>query len=135
MQSRDQIEIDRVWRRQRLLVLERSPAAYHDIRTAIEEGREAHLVLNMIDVALDQRPTSATVLSAATQAFDAIRKFVTDVETRTVLELLGRVNSEAAPAVELKSLLLTLARKHHATTLLEGTYFDDVREFATDSTA
>jgi hypothetical protein len=120
-------EIDRLWRRQHLSVLECCPKLYHDIRTAIEEGRGVVTILNLIDAALDRTPTTATIVSAATTAFDQIRKLVTPEERQEFLNLVGSVNRAAAPAVDVKRKVFELAVRHHAGSLLEGAYFDDVR--------
>jgi hypothetical protein len=111
-------------------VLERSPALYQDIRAGIEEGSRPETILNLIDSALDEVPTPATIASAATLAFDQLRTLVTHQERETFLELLGRVNRNLATPIELKTILLALALRHHASAMLEGTYFDDVRAFA-----
>lgn len=130
MDSIDLREITRTWERQRLCVLERSPSLYQDIRAAIEEGSRPENIFNLIDAALDQEPTPATIISAATQAFDQIRTLLTREERDAFIELLNRVNGRIARPVELKTRLLTLAVRHHATALLEATYFDDVRAMA-----
>jgi hypothetical protein len=128
--ANDLREITRTWERQRLSVLERCPALYQDIRSAIEEGARPELILNLIDTALDREATAATIVSAATQAFDLIRTLLTREERDAFLGLLGHVNGRQARPVELKLSLLSLAIKHHATALLEATYFDDVRATA-----
>lgn len=116
-----------MWRRQQLSVLECCPKLYHDIRTALEEGREAVKILNLIDAALDRTPTTATIVSAATAAFDQIRKLVTAEERSDFLLLVGAVNRGASPAIAVKRKVYDLAMRHHAGSLLEGAYFDDVR--------
>jgi hypothetical protein len=128
--SNDLREITRTWERQRLSVLERSPALYQDIRAGIQEGSRAEVILNLIDAALDETPSPATIASAATSAFDQMRALVTNEEREVFLELLGKVNRHEAKPIELKSVLLTFAVRHHATAMLEGTYFDEVRVFA-----
>jgi hypothetical protein len=120
-------EIGRVWGRQQLSVLECSPKHYQDIRTAIEEGRGVVTILNLIDAALDRAPTTATIVSAATTAFDQIRALVTVEERSEFLLLVGAVNRAATPALAIKRKIFELALKHNAGSLLEGTYFDDVR--------
>jgi UV DNA damage endonuclease len=130
LDSNDLREITRTWERQRFSVLERSPALYQDIRSAIEEGSHPALILNLIDAALDEAPTGETIVSAANSAFDLIRTLLSKEERDAFLELLNRVNGHAATPVELKLNLLGLAVRHHATALLEATYFDDVRVFA-----
>ena len=130
MDSNDLREITRTWERQRLAVLERSPALYQDIRAAIAEGSRAETILNLIDTALDETPTPATIASAATSAFDQLRTLVSQEERNAFLDLLGRVNHRLAKPVELKASLRVLAVRHHATALLEATYFDDVRALA-----
>jgi hypothetical protein len=129
--SNDLREITRTWERQRLSVLERSPALYQDIRAGIEEGSRAEVILNLIDAALDETPTAATIASAATSAFDQLRTLVTSEEREVFLDLLGKINRHEARPIELKAVLLTFAVRHHATAMLEGNYFDDVRSFAT----
>jgi hypothetical protein len=128
--TNDLREITRTWERQRLSVLERSPALYQDIRSAIQEGARAERILNLIDAALDRQPTAATIVSAATQAFDLMRALLTREERDGFLELLSGVNGRSVEPVVLKQTLLGLAARHHATALLEGTYFDDVRAAA-----
>lgn len=130
MDSNDLREITRTWERQRLSVLERSPALYQDIRSAIEEGARPERIFNLIDAALDEAPTAATIVSAATQAFDQIRTLLLREEREAFIEVLNRVNGREAKPFELKARLLSLAVRHHATALLEATYFDDVRAFA-----
>jgi len=130
LDSNDLREITRTWERQRLSVLERSPALYQDIRSAIEEGARPESIFNLIDAALDEDPSQATIVSAATQAFDQIRTLLGREEREAFIELLNRVNGRDAKPVELKARLLSLAIRHHATALLEATYFDDVRTFA-----
>jgi hypothetical protein len=125
--SNDLREITRTWERQRLSVLERSPSLYQDIRAAIEEGARPANILNLIDAALDHEPTPATVVSAATQAFDQLRTLLAREERDSFIDLLNGVNRRIATPVDLKARLLTLAIRHHATALLEATYFDDVR--------
>jgi Protein of unknown function (DUF1722) len=120
-------EITRTWERQRLSVLERSPSLYQDIRTHLEEGARPDTILNLIDAAFDETPTAATIASAATSAFDQMRSLVSHEEREAFLDLLGHVNRHLAKPIELKAALLALAVRHHATALLEGTYFDDVR--------
>jgi Protein of unknown function (DUF1722) len=128
--SNDLREITRTWERQKLSVLERSPARYQDIRAGIQEGSRAERIFNLIDAALDEVPTPATIVSAATSAFDQIRALVSSEEREAFLDLLGQVNRRAATPVDLKTTLLAMAVRHHATALLEATYFDDVRAFA-----
>jgi hypothetical protein len=130
LDSNDLREITRTWERQRLSVLERSPALYQDIRSAIEEGARPESIFNLIDAALDEEPSPATIVSAATQAFDQIRTLLCREEREGFVELLNRVNGRDAKPVELKARLMGLAIRHHATALLEATYFDDVRAFA-----
>jgi hypothetical protein len=128
--ANDLREITRTWERQRLSVLERSPALYQDIRSAIEEGARPETIFNLIDSALDREPTGATIVSAATQAFDLIRTLLSREERDGFVDLLNQVNGRAAKPLDLKQSLLGLAIRHHATALLEGTYFDDVRTAA-----
>jgi hypothetical protein len=128
--SNDLREISRTWERQRLSVLERSPALYQDIRSAIEQGARPESIFNLIDAALDEVPTPATLVSAATQAFDQLRTLLVREERDEFIELLNRVNGREAKPVELKAKLMVFAHRHHATALLEATYFDDVRAFA-----
>ena len=63
-----------------LLVLERSPATFQQVKTALEEGVSPVRILNLIDAAVERTPTSASVISAATYGFDQIRNLVTDAE-------------------------------------------------------
>jgi hypothetical protein len=128
--TNDLREITRTWERQRLSVLERAPALYQDIRSAIEEGGRPERILNLIDAALDETPTPATMISAATQAFDLLRALLSREERDRFLEILNKVNGRVERPIALKQTLLALAVKHHATALLEGTYFDDVRAAA-----
>ena len=130
MDSNDLREITRTWERQRLSVLERCPSLYQDIRSAIQEGARPENIFNLIDAALDLEPTPATIVSAATQAFDLIRTLVTREERDAFLDLLNKVNGRTARPVELKQGLLSLAIRHHATAMLEATYFDDIRTAA-----
>jgi hypothetical protein len=125
--SNDLREITRTWERQRLSVLERCPLLYQDIRTSIAEGGRPENILNLIDAAIDRTPTAATIVSAATQAFDLIRTLLTKDERDAFLGLLNEVNLRQAQPLDLKQRLLVLAVRHHATALLEATYFDDVR--------
>ena len=133
MHSPEKIEVTRTWERQRLAVIERSPALYQEIRCCIDEGKSSVEILNLIDAALDCTPTSATVISAATQAFDSIRSLVSTVERDAFLRLLTDVNRQIIAPLELKKRLHALALTHHATALLEGIYFDDVRGLADDA--
>lgn len=110
-----------------LLVLERSPATFQQVKTALEEGVSPVRILNLIDAAVERTPTSASVISAATYGFDQIRNLVTESEREEFLALVGTVNRQGAPATALKVALFKMANRHHATALLEGTYFDDVR--------
>ena len=130
MDANDLREITRTWERQRLSVLERSPALYQDIRSAIEEGGRPERILNLIDAALDREPAPATIVSAATHAFDLLRALLTPDERNAFLEVLNKVNGRSAEPLLLKQTLLGFAVRHHATALLEGTYFDDVRAAA-----
>ncbi len=133
MESRDSAEIKRIWERQRLAILERSPALFQEIRSAITEGRSPGEVFRLIDVALDRVPTGATIVSAATQAFDLLRQLVATEERDEFLDLLSRVNQNQATPQALKARLFALATQRRATAILDGTYFDDVREPATRS--
>lgn len=110
-----------------LLVLERSPATFQQVKSALDEGVSPVRILNLIDAATERTPTPASVISAATFGFDQIRNLVTHAEREEFLALVGTVNRQAAPPATLKSALYRLANRHHATALLEGTYFDDVR--------
>jgi UV DNA damage endonuclease len=130
LDTNDLREITRTWERQRFSILERSPALYQDIRSAIEEGSRPALILNLIDAALDEAPMAETIVSAANSAFDLIRTLLSKEEREAFLELLNRVNGHLATPAELKLNLLGLALRHHATALLEATYFDDVRVLA-----
>jgi hypothetical protein len=125
--SYDLREITRTWDRQRLSVLERSPALYQDVRSAIEEGARPDTILNLIDAAMDETPTAATIVSAATSAFDLVRTLLSRDEREAFLDILNQVNQRLAKPVDLKLSLLGMAVRHHATALLEATYFDDVR--------
>jgi hypothetical protein len=126
----EQIEIRRVWERQQLSVLECCPKIYHDVVRWIDEGRGVVAVMNKIDEALDRAPTTASQVTAATAAFDRIRTFVDAQQRASFVDLVGRVNRGLAKAGELKALLFDLARRLNANSLLEGTYFDDVRQIA-----
>ncbi len=128
MEARDQHEIRRVWERQRLLILERSPALYQDIRSAIEEGRPPVHVLNLIDTALDRTSTPATVVTAAMQAFDVLRNQVTTSERDDFVQHLEAVNQQRESPRSLKARLFRLALAHRASAILESSYVDDVRE-------
>ena len=98
MDSNDLREITRTWERQRFSVLERSPALYQDIRSAIEEGSRPGTILNLIDAALDEVPTPATIVSAATSAFDQIRTLLSQRGTRGLPRAPDRVNARTRDA-------------------------------------
>ncbi|HYC78785.1 MAG TPA: DUF1722 domain-containing protein [Planctomycetota bacterium] len=129
----EETEIERVWRRQQLSVAECCPKLFHDIQTAIDEGRGIVMVMNLIDAALERTPTSATILSAATMAFDQMRARVTAEERAEFLALVSGVNRGALSAVDVKKKAFELAVKHNAGSLLEATYFDDVRRLVEGS--
>jgi hypothetical protein len=120
-------ELRRVWERQHLSVLECCPKLYHDIVRWIVEGRGVVAVMNKIDEALDRTPTPAARVTAATAAFDQIRALVPADRRAQFVDLVGKVNRGQAAAPELKRFLYLLAVQLHAGTLLESTYFDDVR--------
>lgn len=100
---------------------------YHDVVRFIAEGRGVVAVMNKIDEALDRTPTDAARVTAATAAFDQIRALVPPDRRTEFVELVGRVNRRQEKPAELKRFLFRLALQLHAGSLLESTYFDDVR--------
>ena len=81
----------------------------------------------LIDTALERPPSPATIVSAATTAFDEIRALVTPEERAQFLAVVSAVNRGEARPEAAKTRLFGLALRHHADVLLEGSYFDDVR--------
>jgi hypothetical protein len=126
-------EMRRYWRRVSLSVLEGSPKHYHDIVGWIDEGRSPRVVMNAIDEALDRTPTNATRVSAAAAAFDLMRRLATPQQSGQFVDLVGRVNRNQAPPLDLKRMLLGFALAHHAGELLESTYFDDLRDASAEA--
>ena len=120
-------ELRRDWERQHLSVLECSPKMYHDVVRWIDEGRGVVAVMNKIDEALDRTPTDAARVTAATAAFDQIRALVPPDRRTEFVELVGQVNRRQQKPAELKRFLFRLALQLNAGSLLESTYFDDVR--------
>jgi hypothetical protein len=49
------------------------------------------------------------------------------------VDLVGRVNRNQAPPLDLKRMLLGFALAHHAGELLESTYFDDLRDASAEA--
>ena len=83
MDSNDLREITRTWERQRFSVLERSPALYQDIRSAIEEGVPPRPHPEP-DRRRARRGADApqTIVSAANSAFDLIRTLLSKRNAR-----------------------------------------------------
>lgn len=121
------LRLEKEWSRYKYLVLERSPAAYRQIRELLKDkaAYPAIAFYRLIDQAMSMIPTAGNAVNAAQHVWGYFNTLATDKEKAVYLRNVERVSTGASP-LPLKRQLWKLTVTHKQKYLLPSLYFLEV---------
>jgi UV DNA damage endonuclease len=113
------------WARYKYAVLERSPAAYQNIRSLLRDKPAARPVAfyRMIERALETEPTTGRAVAAAEHVWGYFKHSATPAEARRFMQKRGLFQRGKIPLRQLKAELNRLSGKYQVNYLLNSYYF------------
>lgn len=114
-------KIEKLWREEKYRVLLHDPNAYNQIRALLKENPSLEKVQIQIDEAINQSPTTGSIINAYEHMWGYFKNIATDNEKHKALMLKDKFINQQIELDTLLSFLRQLANQYEIKYLQEST--------------